>query len=83
MATRREEQKKAAEAFLAETEAKIETRGRKRFLNPNERKNAQTTILLRPTTKENLKELAWRRRTSLNELINQICEEYLKDNFEE
>lgn len=63
--------------------AKIETRGRKRFLDPNERKNAQTTILLRPTTKENLKELAWRRRTSLNELINQICEEYLKDNFEE
>lgn len=62
---------------------KIETRGRKRFLDPNERKNAQTTILLRPTTKENLKELAWRRRTSLNELINQICEEYLKDNFEE
>lgn len=71
-----------SEAILG-TEAKIETRGRKAFLNPNERKNAQTTILLRPTTKENLRELAWQRRTSLNELINQICEEYLKKNFKE
>lgn len=69
-----------SEAILG-TEVKIETRGRKAFLNPNERKNAQTTILLRPTTKENLKELAWQRRTSLNELINQICEDYLKENF--
>ena len=69
-----------SEAILG-TEAKIETRGRKAFLNPNKRKNAQTTILLRPTTKENLRELAWQRRTSLNELINQICEEYLKKNF--
>lgn len=69
-----------SEAILG-TEAKIETRGRKPFLNPNERKNAQTTILLRPTTKENLKELAWQKRTSLNELINEICEDYLRKNF--
>ena len=71
-----------SEAILG-TEAKIETRGRKPFLDPNEKKNAQTTILLRPTTKENMKELAWRRRISLNELINQVCEEYLKKNFKE
>ena len=71
-----------SEAILG-TQARVETRGRKAFLDPSERKNAQTTILLRPTTKENLKELAWRNRTSLNELINQICEEYLKKNFKD
>lgn len=71
-----------SEAILG-TEKRIETRGRKAFLDPNEKKNAQTTILLRPTTKENMKELAWRRRISLNELINQVCEEYLKKNFKE
>lgn len=69
-----------SEAILG-TETRIETRGRKAFLDPSEKKNAQTTILLRPTTKENMKELAWRRRISLNELINQVCEEYLKKNF--
>lgn len=58
-----------------------ETRGRKAFLDPDERKSAQTTILLRPTTKENLKELAWRNRISMNELICQVLEEYLEKNF--
>lgn len=71
-----------SEAILG-TQGRIETRGRKPFLDPSEKKNAQTTILLRPSTKENMKELAWRRRTSLNELINQACEEYLKKNFKE
>ena len=60
-----------------------ETRGRKAFLDPDERKSAQTTILLRPTTKENLKELAWRNRISMNELICQVLEEYLEKNFTE
>lgn len=71
-----------SEAILG-TEKRIETRGRKAFLDPNEKKNAQTTLLFRPTTKTNLRELAWRRRISLNELVNQICEEYLKKNFKE
>ena len=71
-----------SEAILG-TEGRIETRGRKAYLDPTEKKNAQTTILLRPTTKEDMKELAWRRRISLNELINQVCEEYLKENFED
>lgn len=48
-----------------------------------ETKSEQTTILLRPTTKEQLKELAWRRRTSFNELINQICEEHLEKSRKE
>ena len=72
-----------ASAEILGTNERVETRGRKAFLDPNEKKNAQTTILLRPTTKENMKELAWRRRISLNELINQVCEEYLKENFKE
>lgn len=74
-----------SEAILG-TKEKIqeaEKRGRKAFLKPNEKKNAQTTILLRPSTKENMRELAWRRRTSLNELINQACEEYLAKNWKE
>ena len=62
---------------------RVETRGRKPYLDPSEKKNAQTTIVLMPTTKENLRELAWRKRTSLNELINQICEDYLKKNFKD
>lgn len=62
---------------------RAETRGRKAFLDPDERKSAQTTILLRPTTKENLKELAWRNRISMNELICQVLEEYLEKNFTE
>lgn len=72
-----------SEAILGTKEKikEVENRGRKAYLKPNEKKNAQTTILLRPTTKENLRELAWQRRTSLNELINQICEDYLKKNF--
>lgn len=75
----------ASEAILG-TEGmrtKVETRGRKKFLDPDERKSAQTTILLRPTTKENLKELAWRNRISMNELICQVLEEYLEKNFTE
>lgn len=72
----------ASESILG-AETRKETRGRKAFLDPSEKKNAQTTLLFRPTTKENLKELAWRNRISLNELINQICEEYLEKNFKE
>lgn len=72
-----------SEAILGAEPKKESTRGRKAFLRPSEKKNAQTTLLLRPTTKENLRELAWRRRISLNELVNQICEDYLKKNFKE
>lgn len=64
-------------------EEKIEKRGRKAAADKNQNKSAQTTILLRPKTKEDLRELAWRRRTSLNELINQMCEEYLEKHHKE
>ena len=64
-------------------EEKKETRGRKAAADQNQNKSAQTTILLRPKTKEDLRELAWRRRTSLNELINQMCEEYLEKHHKE
>lgn len=70
-----------SEAILGTTEKK--KAGRKPSTNPNELKNAQTTLLFRPTTKANLRELAWRRRISLNELVTQICEEYLEKYFEE
>lgn len=72
----------ASAAILGEEEAstRVETRGRKK-LDPNELKSAQISLMLRPTTKENLKELAWRNRISTNELINQIVEEYLRENF--
>lgn len=71
-----------SEAILG-TEKRIETRGRKAAADKNLNKSAQTTILLRPKTKEDLRELAWRRRTSLNELINQMCEEYLEKHHKE
>lgn len=69
-----------SEAILGAEPRKEGTRGRKAYLKPNEKKNAQTTLLFRPTTKEELRDLAWERRISLNELINQICEDYLKKN---
>lgn len=71
-----------SEAILG-TEKRIENRGRKAAADKNLNKSAQTTILLRPKTKEDLRELAWRRRTSLNELINQMCEEYLEKHHKE
>lgn len=72
-----------SEAILGTQEKikEVENRGRKAYLKPNEKKNAQTTVLFRPSTKADLRELAWQRRISLNELLNQICEEYLKKNF--
>lgn len=63
--------------------AKGETRGRKPFMDPSEKKNAQTTILLRPTTKQNMRDLAWGTGSSLNELINQACEEFMEKRSKE
>ncbi len=71
-----------SEAILGTTETEKKKPGRKPYVNPDEKKAAQTTLLFRPTTKENLKELAWRKRISLNELVTQICEEYLEKHFE-
>ncbi len=39
-------------------------------------RTAQTNLMLRPPTREALKEAAWKRHISLNELANQIFEQY-------
>lgn len=58
-----------------------ETRGRKKYLDPSEVKSKQTTLLLRESTFEILKDEAWRRRTSLNELATQILETWINENL--
>lgn len=51
--------------------------GRPKEKDPSECKTAQTTLLLKPSTKEALKEYAWEHRTSMNDLANRIFESYL------
>ena len=47
-------------------------------MSDKEKKTVRTSILLKQSTKDKLEELKWEKRTSVNELINQIIEEWLK-----
>lgn len=51
--------------------------GRPITKEPSAVRSAHTMLLLTPSTKETLKELAWKNRMSMNELANQIIENYL------
>lgn len=51
--------------------------GRPKEKEPCDLRTAQTTLLLKPSTKEALKDLAWMQRMSMNELANRIFESYL------
>lgn len=47
-------------------------------MEKKEKKTARTTILLKQSTRDKLEELKWEKRMSVNELINQIIEDWLK-----
>lgn len=51
--------------------------GRQKIKEPSDLRSAHTVLLLTPKTKETLKDLAWERRLSMNELANQIIESYI------
>lgn len=71
----------ASESILGAAEEQKETRGRKPYVDPSEKKSAQATIKLRPETKKNLQDLAYLKRVSLSELIEQIGQEYYEKNY--
>lgn len=71
----------ASAAIYEEVKEKTEKRGRKPYVDPSEKKSAQATIKLRPDTKKNLQDLAYLKRVSLSELIEQIGQEYYEKNY--
>lgn len=46
---------------------------------PIEKKSCPTTLLLKPSVKAMLKELAWQNRMSFNQLMTNIIEDYLSE----
>lgn len=48
-----------------------------------EKKTEMATLLLRQQTKEQLRDMAWKQRRSFNDLVTQILEDYLKENYED
>lgn len=71
-----------SEAILG-TEAREKDQEKQSTKKDNEQKLLQTSIYIRRATKEDISELAWRKRTSFSGLINQICEEYLEKHHKE
>lgn len=86
MAPKKSFKSNAVENFLSdlpqeETETHVEPTRKKipeKYLVPREYKSERMQLLVRPTTKKALKELAEENGISVNELINIIFEEYLE-----
>lgn len=51
------------------------------YERPTETRTARTILMLRPTIKKALKELADERNTSINELVTQAIDEWLERNY--
>lgn len=47
-------------------------------MSEREKKTVRTSILLKQSTKDKLEAIKWERHISVNELLNQIIEEWLK-----
>lgn len=66
---------------LEKTPEKKATRTKKE--EKKEIKSEAATLILRPSTKEALKEMAYRERRSFNDFVGEILENYVKKNWKE
>lgn len=80
---KKESTKKTTKAApkAAKAGGRVETRGRKPATT--ESKSESCTLLLRKSTKAKLNYLAWKNRTSFNEYLTRILENYLDKQKEE